>query len=356
MKRLTYISRLVSDDPERDLRAIEEVSQRNNARDSITGVLIYAGGYFFQLIEGDEAAIDALYAKLLRDPRHTDLILIQTELDVHERLFPTWAMEVFNLDRRSEDFILPLRLLLQTLIHSHQIIERYTQPAVAHMIAQGLNPLTVAPKRVERVVLFGDIMGFTTLTETLGVDEVFTLVGRYLDLCTEVIERNGGEVSKFIGDSVMAYFPVEKADAALESALEILDAVRQVREAAPPESALRLLYTGFGLACGPVLEGNVGTIRKLDYTVLGDTVNVASRLQNLTRTLRHQILLTAHIRDWTTRPWPFVELGEQQIRGKETPIAVVSLDDPRACCMVTYEVWRGYLDEFLAQRESARTW
>lgn len=353
MKRLTYISRIVSADPERDLQDIERVSQRNNARDGITGVLIYMGGYFFQLIEGEDAAIDRLYEKLLRDPRHTDIVLIQTELNVTERLFPVWAMEVFNLERRTEDFILPLRLLLQTLLHSHQIIGRYTQPAVAHMLAQGLNPLDVPPRRVERVVLFGDILGFTTLTEVLGEEEVFGLVGTYLDLCTEVIESHGGEVSKFIGDSVMAYFPVERADAALESVLEILDALERMRLAAEPQNILRLLYTGFGLACGPVLEGNIGKVRKLDYTVLGDTVNVASRLQGLTRELKSQILFSEELLKRTQRPWSFVSLGEQRIRGKDTPLMVYTLDDPRACCLLTPDVWRGFLQEFLA-RQGAR--
>ncbi len=354
MKRLAYISRLVSDAPERDLQEIERVSQRNNARDGITGVLIYIGGYFFQLIEGEDEAIDRLFDKLLRDTRHTDIVLIQTELGVTERLFPQWAMEVFNLDRREDDYILPLRLLLQTLFQSHQIIERYTQPTVAHMLARGLNPSQIKPRRIERVVLFGDILGFTTLTETLGEAEALGLVERYLDLCTEQIERHGGEVNKFIGDSLMAYFPAERLDGALESVLEILGALNQIRNNAPPDSPLRLLYTGFGLAYGPVLEGNVGTMRKLDYTLLGDTVNTASRLQTLTRDTGHQLLLSGAVRDHAQGTWTFIPLGEYTIRGKETPVEVFTVDDPRACCLIAPDAWRTALKAFLEARSVER--
>ncbi len=350
MKRLTYISRIVSDDPERDLREIERVSQRNNARDGITGVLIYAGGYFFQLIEGEDAAIDDLYARLLRDPRHTDMVLIQTELNVSERLFPTWAMEVFNLEQRTEDFVLPLRLLLKTLLDAHHLIERYTQPSVAHLIAQGINPLSIQPQRVKRIVLFGDVMGFTTLTERLGTDEVFALVNHYLDVSTAIIEKHGGEVNKFIGDSVMAYFAIDQADEALASVLDILDAVARTRAEAEPNSALRLLYTGFGLACGPVLEGNLGSVRKLDYTLVGDTVNTASRLQTMTRTLGYTILFTESLRAHMRRDWPVKALGEFDLRGKQAAVPLFTLDDTRACCLVTPELWQQSLETLLANR------
>jgi len=354
MKRLSYISRLVSEAPERDLQEIQRVSQRNNARDGITGVLLYIGGYFFQLIEGEDEAIDRLFDKLQRDARHTDIVLIQTELGVTERLFPQWAMEVFNLERREEDYLLPLRLLLQTLFQSHQIIARYTQPTVAHMLARGLNPGQIKPRRIERVVLFGDILGFTTLTEALGEAEVLGLVERYLDLCTEQIEGHGGEVNKFIGDSVMGYFPAERLDAALESVLEILKALNEMRASAPVDSPLRLLYTGFGLAYGPVLEGNVGTGRKLDYTLLGDTVNTAARLQALTREIGYQILLAAEVRDHVQQAWTFKSLGQYAIRGKETPVELFTLDDPRACCLIAPDSWRTALKTFLAAQAAQR--
>ncbi len=353
MKRLVYISRLVSDNSERDLQEIERVSQRNNARDGITGVLLFVRGYFFQLIEGPDEAIDRLYGKLLQDTRHTDIILLQTELNVETRLFPNWTMEVFNLEQRQEDFIFPLRVLLQTLFQSHQIIERYTQPSIAHMLAQGVNPLLIPPRRIERVVIFGDILGFTTLTEVLGEEEVLGLVERYFDVCTQHFEAHGGEVNKFIGDSVLACFPIERLDDALESVLEILDEVALLRKAGVlAGSSLSLLYTGFGLACGPVLEGNVGTAQKLDYTLLGDTVNTASRLQSLTRETGHQVLLTAEVRARAQRAWTFTSLGNYTIRGKETPIEVLTLEDPRACCLLAAQAWRKALQDFLQLRDS----
>lgn len=237
-------------------------------------------------------------------------------------------MKTINLDTTNDELMRPIKTLLQTLVESHTIIERYTQPTVLNILNSGINPLTVMPQLVERIIIFGDIVSYSLISETLTLDHVMLLLNTYFEICSRVIMRWGGEINKFIGDSVMAYFPVDHADQAIHACADILAELAHVQATAGTDSPLQLLYTGFGMAHGTVIEGNMGSAVKMDYTIIGDAVNVAARLEGLTRQLEHALVLSDTVKQHTREDWDFVSLGTHELVGKQSMIELYSIDNP----------------------------
>lgn len=326
MKRLSYVSRSARALTASDIDAITAVSQRNNRRDGITGILVVTGGVFIQTLEGEEAVIDATYRRILADDRHRDIICLQSESGIFRRVFADWSLDVIDLDRRQELVLQPLRVLLQTLTASYRVIERYTQPAVFRLLAQGLNPLRVAPRKVERLVLFSDIVSFSAFAETLPVEGVLALANHFLDTASRRIADAGGEVTKFIGDAVLAYFPVERGEEAVRAAVALLGDLRASRVAADESSPLRLLHAGVGLARGWVIEGNLGTGAKMDWTIIGDAVNTAARVEAATRGLAHALAFDGGVRAALGGGLPCIGLGDRPLKGKRGPVGLHTID------------------------------
>ena len=189
--------------------------------------------------------------------------------------------------------------------------------------------------RAERrlvTVLFADISGFTPLSEVLDPEEVREIVNACLEALVAVVHRYGGTVDKFIGDAVMALFGApqaheDDAERAVAAALEMrqaLDGVSQ-RMAARLPSALGLHA---GISTGLVIAGKVGALARSDYTVLGDTVNLAARLEDLSvdgQVLVSQATERASRHAFTYRPLPPVML-----KGKSIAVAVFELTGVRA--------------------------
>lgn len=153
------------------------------------------------------------------------------------------------------------------------------------------------------------------------------ILNTYFEICSRIILSRGGEVNKFIGDGIMAYFSIEQADNAIQACLDILRELRDLRRQAGEDSPLRLLHSGFGIAQGPVIEGNMGSHYKADYTIIGDAVNMAARLEGLTRTARRSLVVSAGLKERTQAPWAFVSLGKYNLKGKEYDSEVYTIDD-----------------------------
>ena len=116
MKRLIYISRATQDFTAQEIEAIGEVSANNNQRNEITGVLLFIQGIFFQILEGGTQDIDQVYAKILQDSRHDQILCLKAEEHAHTRLFPEWSMRVINLEQGYNDVLFyPIKTLLHTL-------------------------------------------------------------------------------------------------------------------------------------------------------------------------------------------------------------------------------------------------
>jgi class 3 adenylate cyclase len=170
-------------------------------------------------------------------------------------------------------------------------------------------------------------VAFSTFTEKLPVKEVVILVNHYFSICTRIISAYGGEVNKFIGDCVMASFTKEQGEVAIQASLDILNELKELRHHVEATHPLHLLYTGIGLSHGRVIEGNMGSSLKMDHTLLGDAVNVAARLEALTRQLPYALALTAGVKNCCQAQKTFINLGTHQVKGKQEVIEIYSVKE-----------------------------
>jgi class 3 adenylate cyclase len=182
----------------------------------------------------------------------------------------------------------------------------------------------------EMTVLFSDIRQFTHLSETMSLDETFAFVNRYLGRMVPAIEAHHGIVDKYVGDAVMALFP-RQADDALDAAIAMMRALEKLngdvaKDGRPP------LQIGIGLHYGQLMLGTVGVHGRMDSTVIGDAVNVASRIQGSTRAYGLSLLLTAQMRDRLEFPDRFAlrEIDRVRVAGREEPVTLFESFDADA--------------------------
>jgi adenylate cyclase len=185
---------------------------------------------------------------------------------------------------------------------------------------------------LEAVVMFSDLRGFTALSDSSSEDEVFDALDGYFDVVVQSVEEKGGDVLKFMGDGILSIFPVptpadrahqcHQAALAAKGVLVGLAALNDRRaEASKPP-----LDIGIGINVGQVSYGNIGSPGRLDFTVLGGAVNVASRIEGLTKSIGHRVLATAAIAE--TNPELFEACGLHEVRGLARPIDLFNLSEP----------------------------
>ncbi len=327
MKRITYVSTSTRPLSQATLDEIASVSARNNARSNVTGILLSGGDIFLQILEGEALEVDRVLERIRKDPRHDDLQLIKVENSAPDRLFPDWSMQAIRLDDISDALIQAIRIILANMTESRRILGRYTQPAVLDFLNQGVNPLQVPYQTGDKVVLFGDIAAFDALSAFYSTEEVADHAGCFLEVLSTAVVRHGGQVNKYMGDKVLAYFPTDRVDDAIRSCLETLQAIRVLRANAAQCRLRNFLYGGFGLTLGPVIEGNFGTPLKLDYTILGHTVNMAARLESMTRSTGRALMFGESVKNACLETWPWEEMGQLQLKGESAVCSYFSLKD-----------------------------
>ncbi len=181
------------------------------------------------------------------------------------------------------------------------------------------------------VIMMTDMRGFTALSDRLPGEEVIELLDDYFDAIVTPVEARKGEILKFMGDGALSIFPAaddgdfsEASVQALEAALEGLERLRMVNKARR-ETDRTEVRTGIGLHVGEVIFGNVGAATRLDFTVIGPAVNLASRIEGLTKKLLRPILVSRAFARVCSRP--LVSLGFHPVRGLFEPEEVFSLPE-----------------------------
>ncbi len=178
----------------------------------------------------------------------------------------------------------------------------------------------------EATMLFSDIRGFTSMTENLGAGETVDMLNNYFTEMVEVVLRHNGLLDKYIGDAIMAVFGAplsdpEDADNAVKVAIEMLQALRKLNIVRKKEGRLPI-EIGIGISTGEVVAGNVGSEKRMDYTVIGDHVNLAARLESANKFFGTSILVSETTVAQMKASWILREIDFLRVKGKNEPIRV----------------------------------
>lgn len=246
---------------------------------------------------------------------------------IRQRLFiPAVAPEV----------MLFLGVVLPTLEHAvsqelekrrvRNLFSRFISPEMVDqmMNTQDLNSLN---KRSDVSIIFSDIRGFTTLSEKLAPEDVVALLNPYLEAMSEVIYKHGGTVDKYEGDAIIAFFgePVHYPDHALRALRASLDmrvALEKLRQDWAKEGRPSQIEMGIGVNSGEVFVGMVGSSQRINYTVIGDNANLASRLQDLTKTYAWPILISESTYQSVKDEFDTEFADAVTVKGKTQPVNV----------------------------------
>jgi len=224
--------------------------------------------------------------------------------------------------------------------HVQAVFSRYVSPAVLQTLIEKPEMPALGGARCEITVLFSDIRNFTTLSEALAPEEVVELLNRYFERVCTALLAEGATIDKFIGDAVMAEFGAplaqsDHAERALRAALAMSALAKEFAgwvRARFPHRQLPPFDIGIGIHTGPAVVGNIGSPARMEYTAIGDTVNTASRLEGMTKTVGCPILASAATIAALAEPRRF-HLGKQHtltVKGRQQAVVVVEVWPPAA--------------------------
>jgi adenylate cyclase len=226
----------------------------------------------------------------------------------------------------------------RTEAERHQLMglfERYVSADVAAEIWKRRDQLVLAGEERVATVLFSDIRSFTALTAGKPSAQVLEWLNRYLTAMSEVVKANHGFLNKFIGDGIMVIFGVplgeserEDAHRSVHCALQMLEEVDKLN--AQMDAAKPRLKIGIGIHTGTLTAGNVGSPDRLEYSVIGETVNLASRLESLTKALHSDIVISPSTWELVREHFATRALGESEVRGFDGKIMLYGVTSHKA--------------------------
>ncbi len=258
-----------------------------------------------------------------------DMENIRTAMNKGAFDFLTKPINFQDLDVTVEKTILHVAQLRETMkaIKENNILRMYVDENVLNfMNRREFESSLMINETVEATVVFMDICSFTSISETASPDTVVKLLNRYFDIMVKEIIAQNGLVDKFIGDAIMAVF---HGDYHLDRAVDACIAIRNTLSKLPPETAM-VTFTpkvSIGINSGEMIAGNIGSasLRRLDYTVIGDSVNTAQRLQSLAK--EGQILISASSYEKIKESFNCIEIGEMMLKNKQLPVMVYEVVD-----------------------------
>jgi len=295
--------------------AILSSNTRNDARfDSSKSILIYG---ITSAISVPIWARDSIYGLIYVDTSSIAHVFSEKDLEVMSIIanFAGFSIEGINsLEKLNRERRLRSRL------------ERYHSPAVVSRLMefQDSNTGEVMPYREsEATVLFMDIVKFTSRAEKMTPIEVGIFLNNFFTEMTEIIFKNNGTLDKFIGDAIMAIFgiPLEFANHAELALLTALEMMKKLEDLNSQLAAENMIHVRIGIHSGKLISGDFGSPRRLDYTVLGNTVNIASRLESAVAG-SDEIVVAETTYLACSRKFDFELLGEKKLHGISKPVNV----------------------------------
>lgn len=210
----------------------------------------------------------------------------------------------------------------QALVRSN--FERFFTPHLAARIANSADAVKLGGDKRRVAVLFSDIRGFTALSETMDPDAMAKLLTEYFSEMVDCVFRHGGTLDKFIGDAVMAQWgaplgEADDADRAMSAATDMMEALDKLNEHWKQQGR-PTIQIGIGLNIGDAFAGNIGSERRLEYTVIGDTVNTASRLCG--KAAKGEILVSEAFKDSLVTPPQMTPMPPMELKNKTQPVPV----------------------------------
>lgn len=208
-----------------------------------------------------------------------------------------------------------------------RMLAQYVSPSILAEVVDKYEDLNAEVGRKEHItILFSDVRGFTSISEKLQAEEVVELLNCHFSEMSDVIFKYDGTLDKFIGDAIMAFWgaPLKTANhavLAVTAALEMVQRLERVNEVVRQKS-LPPISIGIGLNTGDVILGNIGSARKLDYTVIGDNVNLASRMEGLTSKYGHPVLISESTYKEVCGVIPCAIVDLVRVKGKHIPIGI----------------------------------
>jgi adenylate cyclase len=191
---------------------------------------------------------------------------------------------------------------------------------VMEKVIQNIDNLGLGGKKSTVTVLFSDIRGFTSMSEKMSANQVSELLNEYFSEMEPIITKYNGIINKFIGDAIMAVFgePIQDDNHpqnAVKCGIEMLDKVQElhtkwIQEGKP------LIEIGIGINTGEVFVGNIGSAKRMEYTVIGDTVNLASRLESYNKTYHTKFLISSFTYEASKDIIEVNKISDVEIRGK----------------------------------------
>lgn len=213
-------------------------------------------------------------------------------------------------------------------------LAQYVSPAMARQISESAVPIDFSPREAQVSCFFSDLAGFTRISEELGPEGTRAVLNPYLEAMSDALHRQGGLINKFMGDGVFAFFnapilPCEHhAMAACESALNCrraLDELKQRYAEHPMAREFNRLAMRIGITTGHAFVGDYGSEAKLDYTCMGDTVNLAARLESANKQFGTGVLIAGRTRDLVGDKYCFRLVGRIQVKGQSVGVPVHEL-------------------------------
>ncbi|MBI5643742.1 MAG: adenylate/guanylate cyclase domain-containing protein [Deltaproteobacteria bacterium] len=210
-----------------------------------------------------------------------------------------------------------------------EAFSHYVDRSIVNEIIKKPELLFLGGEEKTLTVFFSDVRGFTTITEKLKPQVLVKLMNDYLTPMTDIVLQNGGTVDKYMGDAIMAFWgaPLEQPDHAVRACRASIEMIRKLNELQKfwDKEGIPRLMAGMGLSTGKAVVGNMGSSTRFDYTVMGDVVNLGSRLEGLNKEYGTNIIVAEPTYDSAKGEFTFRELDLVKVKGKNLPIRIYEL-------------------------------